>query len=68
MVSTTTKVLHFSVDNKSFWCYTIVIVTKQEFKVLGYYDYDIHDVVNAVCATVILFALVVVPFVFTFGV
>ncbi len=34
---------------------------------LGYYDDDIHDVVNAVCATVILFALIVIPFVFTFG-
>lgn len=35
---------------------------------LGYYDYDIHDVVNAVCATGILLALIVIPFVFTFGV
>ncbi len=43
------------------------MVTKQEFEVLGYYDDDIHDVVNAVCATVILFALIVIPFVFTFG-
>ncbi len=34
---------------------------------LGYYDYDIHDVVNAVCATGILIALIVIPFVFTFG-
>jgi hypothetical protein len=34
---------------------------------LGYYDYDIHDVVNAVCATGILIALIVISFVFTFG-
>ena len=59
--------LHFLVDSKSFWYYTIVIVTKQEFEVLGYYDYDIHDVVNAVCATGILIALIVISFVFTFG-
>jgi hypothetical protein len=34
---------------------------------LGYYDYDIHDVVNAVCATVILIELIVISFVLTFG-
>ena len=35
---------------------------------LGYYDYDIHDVVDAVCAAGVLLTIIIVSFVFIFGV